>query len=47
MSEDWRALGAEGGRLMREGSPADQFWLLFSGVVELDFHVPGNGSVPI
>jgi CRP/FNR family cyclic AMP-dependent transcriptional regulator len=34
-------------RLMREGSPADQFWLLTSGVVELDFHLPGRGNVAI
>ncbi|GIF02072.1 Crp/Fnr family transcriptional regulator [Paractinoplanes rishiriensis] len=33
-------------RLAREGSPADQFWLLESGTVELDFHVPGHGDVP-
>ena len=34
-------------RLLREGSPADRLWLLWSGSVLLDFHVPGVGNVPI
>jgi CRP/FNR family transcriptional regulator, cyclic AMP receptor protein len=33
-------------RLLREHSPADHLWLVCSGVVQLDFHVPG-GDVPI
>lgn len=34
-------------RLLREGSPTDQLWLLWSGAVLLDFHVPGGGDVPL
>ena len=34
-------------RLFREDGPADRFWLLRSGVVALDFHVPGRGDVVI
>jgi CRP-like cAMP-binding protein len=36
-----------GHRLFREEGPADRFWLLRSGVVALDFHVPGRGDVVI
>jgi CRP/FNR family cyclic AMP-dependent transcriptional regulator len=36
-----------GRRLFREGGPADRFWLLQSGDVALDFHVPGRGDVVI
>jgi CRP/FNR family transcriptional regulator, cyclic AMP receptor protein len=36
-----------GRRLFREDSPADRFWLLRSGTVALDFHVPGRGDVMI
>ncbi|MEV4351448.1 Crp/Fnr family transcriptional regulator [Actinoplanes sp. NPDC049596] len=33
-------------RLLREGHPGDQLWLISAGLVQLDFHVPG-GDVPI
>ena len=36
-----------GRRLFREGGSADRFWLLQSGDVALDFHVPGRGDVVI
>jgi CRP-like cAMP-binding protein len=36
-----------GYRLFRAGSPAGHFWLVRSGVVALDFHVPGRGDVVI
>ncbi|GAA3337491.1 hypothetical protein GCM10020358_13970 [Amorphoplanes nipponensis] len=36
-----------GYRLFREDHPADRFWLLRSGVVALDFHVPGRGDIVI
>jgi CRP/FNR family transcriptional regulator, cyclic AMP receptor protein len=36
-----------GRRLFREGGAADRFWLLQSGDVALDFHVPGRGDVVI
>ncbi|RSM49333.1 hypothetical protein DMB66_45015 [Actinoplanes sp. ATCC 53533] len=36
-----------GYRLFRQDAAADRFWLLRSGVVALDFHVPGRGDVVI
>lgn len=36
----------ESARLLREGSPVDRFWLLNSGAVQLDFHIPGRGDLP-
>jgi CRP/FNR family transcriptional regulator, cyclic AMP receptor protein len=36
-----------GTRLLREGSPVDQLWLLWSGAVVVDWHVPGRGDIPI
>jgi CRP/FNR family transcriptional regulator, cyclic AMP receptor protein len=36
-----------GYRLFREDGPAGHFWLVRSGVVALDFHVPGRGDVVI
>ena len=36
-----------GYRLFPQDGPADRFWLLRSGVVALDFHVPGRGDVVI
>jgi CRP/FNR family transcriptional regulator, cyclic AMP receptor protein len=36
-----------GTRLFREDSAADQFWLVHSGVVAVDFHVPGRGDIVI
>jgi CRP/FNR family cyclic AMP-dependent transcriptional regulator len=36
-----------GYRLFREDGPADRFWLLRSGAIALDFHVPGRGDVVI
>jgi len=36
-----------GRRVFREDAAADHFWLLCSGVVSLDFHVPGRGDVAI
>jgi CRP/FNR family cyclic AMP-dependent transcriptional regulator len=41
------ALRHTGYRLFRVDGPADRFWLLRSGVVALDFHVPGRGDVVI
>jgi CRP/FNR family transcriptional regulator, cyclic AMP receptor protein len=37
----------EGHRLFREDGPAKEFWLVRSGRVALDIHVPGRGTVPI
>jgi len=36
-----------GHRLFEEGGSADHFWLLRSGSVALDLHVPGQGRVQI
>lgn len=36
-----------GHRLFREDGPADRFWLVHSGTVALDLHVPGRGDVVI
>jgi CRP/FNR family transcriptional regulator, cyclic AMP receptor protein len=36
-----------GHRLFEEGSGANQFWLLQSGSVALDLHVPGQGRIRI
>jgi len=36
-----------GRRILREDAPADHFWLIRSGTVALDFHVPGRGDVVI
>jgi CRP-like cAMP-binding protein len=36
-----------GHRLFGEEAPADRFWLLRSGSVALDFHVPGRGDIVI
>ena len=36
-----------GYRLFPEHGPADRFWLLRTGVVALDFHVPGRGDIVI
>jgi len=36
-----------GQRLFREDGPADRFWLVHSGVVAIDLHVPGRGDVVI
>nr|BFD81811.1 cyclic nucleotide-binding domain-containing protein [Streptomyces sp. Xyl84] len=46
------ALGAEAGfpagtRLFDEGGEADRFWLLRSGRVDLDIHVPGRYPAPV
>jgi CRP/FNR family cyclic AMP-dependent transcriptional regulator len=42
-----RSLVHAGNRLFREGSPADRFWLIKSGRVNLDTHIPGRGDVVI
>jgi CRP-like cAMP-binding protein len=34
-------------RLCREDGPADRFWLVHTGIVVIDFHVPGRGDVVI
>ncbi|MFG1605197.1 Crp/Fnr family transcriptional regulator [Actinoplanes sp. NPDC049265] len=34
-----------GTRLFAEGDPAESFWLVRSGVVALDFAVPGRGDI--
>jgi CRP/FNR family cyclic AMP-dependent transcriptional regulator len=36
-----------GHRLFREDQPAERFWLLHSGNVAVDLHVPGRGDVVI
>ncbi|GLY85164.1 Crp/Fnr family transcriptional regulator [Actinoallomurus iriomotensis] len=36
-----------GHRLFDEGEPADRFWLIRSGRVVLDLHVPGRGDLII
>ncbi|MCA2218998.1 cyclic nucleotide-binding domain-containing protein [Jidongwangia harbinensis] len=41
------ALRHAGVRLFHEGAPAGSFWLLRSGAVALDFHVPGRGDIVI
>lgn len=41
------ALRHSGVRLFHEGAPATDFWLLRSGAVVLDFHVPGRGDIAI
>jgi len=38
---------ASGTRLMREDTPANRFWLVHTGTVALDFHVPGRGDIVI
>jgi len=56
LNEDWlRRLAAAGRpvfrstghRLFREDAPAERFWLVHSGVVALDFHVPGRGEIVV
>ncbi|MGW6706318.1 Crp/Fnr family transcriptional regulator [Streptomyces sp. NPDC054956] len=37
----------EGTRLFREGGQADRFWILRSGAVTLDVHVPGRRAAVI
>jgi len=36
-----------GTRLFREDTGADKFWLLHTGAVAIDFHVPGRGDIVI
>jgi CRP-like cAMP-binding protein len=36
-----------GYRLFTEDAPADHFWLLRSGAISLEFHVPGRGDIVI
>ena len=36
-----------GTRIFTEGGPADRFWLLLEGHVQLDARVPGRGAVVI
>ena len=36
-----------GRRLFREDAPAERFWLVHSGLVAVDFHVPGRGDVVV
>ncbi|MFB7169951.1 Crp/Fnr family transcriptional regulator [Streptomyces sp. NPDC056254] len=38
---------AEGTRLFREGGHADRFWIVRSGTVTLDVHVPGRRSAVV
>jgi CRP-like cAMP-binding protein len=38
---------AEGTLLLREGEPADRFFLLRRGAVALEVHVPGRGALTI
>ncbi|MFF5289478.1 Crp/Fnr family transcriptional regulator [Paractinoplanes globisporus] len=36
-----------GYRLFREDAPADRFWLVHSGAVAIDLHVPGRGDIVV
>ena len=36
-----------GHRLFHQDTPADRFWLVHSGTVALDFHVPGRGHIVV
>ncbi|MFB7012708.1 MULTISPECIES: cyclic nucleotide-binding domain-containing protein [unclassified Streptomyces] len=38
---------AQGTRLFQEGDHADRFWILRSGTVTLDIHVPGSSPAAI
>jgi CRP/FNR family transcriptional regulator, cyclic AMP receptor protein len=38
---------AAGTRIFAEGAPADRFWLLLDGHVQLDTRIPGRGTVVI
>ncbi|MFF9623671.1 cyclic nucleotide-binding domain-containing protein [Streptomyces griseosporeus] len=38
---------AQGARLFDEGGRADRFWIVRSGVVDLDLHVPGRRAAVI
>lgn len=38
---------AEGTRLFNEGGRADRFWIVKSGVVTLDLHVPGRQAAVV
>jgi CRP/FNR family transcriptional regulator, cyclic AMP receptor protein len=38
---------AEGDSLLREGGPADEFFLLRAGLVAIETEVPGRGAVPL
>lgn len=40
-----RSLFHAGNRLFREGDPADRFWLIVRGKVNLDFSVPDRGDI--
>jgi CRP/FNR family transcriptional regulator, cyclic AMP receptor protein len=40
-----RAVFHAGSRVFREGTPADRFWLIQRGRVNLDTHVPGRGDL--
>jgi CRP/FNR family transcriptional regulator, cyclic AMP receptor protein len=42
-----RAVFHGGKRIFREGAPADRFWLIQRGRVNLDIHMPGKGDVVI
>jgi CRP/FNR family transcriptional regulator, cyclic AMP receptor protein len=42
-----RALFHSGNRIFYEGSPADRFWLIKSGRVNLDTHIADRGEVVI
>ncbi|GAA2740697.1 cyclic nucleotide-binding domain-containing protein [Kitasatospora cinereorecta] len=38
---------ADGARIFEEGGPADRFWLVRSGLVALDVHAPGRGTLVV
>jgi CRP/FNR family transcriptional regulator, cyclic AMP receptor protein len=42
-----RAVFHGGKRIFREGAPADRFWLIQRGRVNLDTHIPGRGDIII
>ncbi|MFD8373494.1 cyclic nucleotide-binding domain-containing protein [Streptomyces sp. NPDC059688] len=37
----------QGTRLFKEGAPADRFWIIRTGSIELDTHVPGRRTAVI
>lgn len=40
-----RSMFHAGNRLFREGDPADRFWLIVNGTVDVDFHAPDRGDI--
>ncbi|WP_433221524.1 cyclic nucleotide-binding domain-containing protein [Dactylosporangium sp. CS-047395] len=42
-----RSMFHAGNRLFREGEPADRFWVIVDGAVDLDFQVPDRGDIVV